>query len=176
MTSMGSTTTAWLWSDVALIRPARDARRFLDTVSEPAPARTVDLRSVTGEIVRITVFEEPLGWFWRLVENAKVLLALPPGWNSHAAAAVPARSIVTLLNMLEGLTDATPFPSITPLSSGGIQVEWHESDIEVEAVIDETGEASIWYDDSRAGVQDEFTERESFPRFRELVAELTRRT
>ncbi|MFN8575141.1 MAG: hypothetical protein U0132_24015 [Gemmatimonadaceae bacterium] len=163
-----------LYGDSALM--ICDVSAIPDTVSEATPARVIELLSVTGWALRIEFDTEPPLWLLRLVERAKALLELPEGWNGHAAAAVPIQAATTMLMMtVQTLTEASPSPTITPLSDGGIQLEWHEPDMEIEVVIDAQGLAHVWYDDSREGVEDEFTESGDFPRFHELAAELTRR-
>jgi hypothetical protein len=138
--------------------------------------RIVELRPADGGRLRIEIEGEPPAWFWVLLEQVKSLLALAPGWNSHAAAVVPGRAAATLIEIV-GATfdDDTPAPFVTPLASGGLQMEWHEPDLEVEVAIDSTGAAHVWYEDARGSEEGEFTEREHFPRLGLIVAELTRR-
>lgn len=153
-----------------------------DTAAETDLTRTIDIRPTDGGRLRIGISGDPPSWFWRLLDRVKGLLELQPGWNGHSAAPVPGRAAATLLQMAASAFDeTTPQPSITPLSSGGVQMEWHEPDIEIEVLIDAAGTAHVWYEDSRTGEEGEFAERAEsperaeFPRFNGLVDELTRR-
>lgn len=174
----------------SLPRPAIDRRRAAGRVpllrddDKPGDqntlstsARAVELQPADGGILRIATEGEPASWFPALLDQMTSLLALSPGWNGHAAAPVPGRAAATLFELV-GATfdDTTPLPFITPLSSGGLQLEWHEPDLEIEVAIDADGTAHVWYEDTREGAEDEFTERDVFPRLRRIVAELARRS
>ena len=145
-------------------------------VSEEAPSRSVTLQSVTGYKLRLDVFEdEPPAWFWRLVADANALLQLPPGWNSHYAAPVPPDAAATALDIVvRTLLKGAPYPHITPLSSGGLQIEWHESDAEIEAAVDREGVVTVWCKDSQNGTEAEFTDEQGAPRLLDLVGKLVR--
>lgn len=145
-------------------------------VSDDAPSRSVTLQSVTGYKLRLDVFEEePPAWFWRLVADANALLKLAPGWNSHNAAPVPPDAAATVLDIVvRALFNGAPYPHITPLSSGGLQIEWHEPDLEIEVAVDRGGVVTVWCNDSQDGTETEFTEDKGAPRLLDLVDRLTR--
>ena len=143
-------------------------------VSEDAPSRSVTLQSVTGYKLRLDVFEdEPPAWFWRLVAEANSLLQLPPGWNSHNAAPVPPDAAATGLDIVvRALLLGAPYPHITPLSSGGLQIAWHEPDLEIEVAVDRAAAVTVWCSESRTGAELEFAEEQGFPRLLGLVGKL----
>ena len=145
-------------------------------VSDDSPSRSVTLQSVTGYKLRLDVFEEePPTWFWRLVAEANTLLQLPPGWNSHNAAPVPPDAAATALDIVvRALLDGAPYPQITPLSSGGLQIEWHEPDMEIEVSVDRQGGITVWCNDSQSGTEVEFTDEQGSPRLLDLVGRLAR--
>ena len=145
-------------------------------VSEDSPSRSVTLQSVAGYNLRLDIFEEELPtWFWRLVADANSLLQLPPGWNSHNAAPVPPDAAATGLDIVvRALLRGAPYPHITPLSSGGLQIEWHEPSIDIEVTVDREGIVTVWCNDTQTGVETEFTDAVGAPRFLELVGKLVR--
>jgi hypothetical protein len=118
---------------------------------------------------------------WRPEVEVKLaeLLALPAGWNSYAAAPIAPEATQRALALLDA---AMPFngqlPSLVPLSSGGVQIEWHVNGLDIEIEVPAPGErVSVYSEDSRGrwdrdfllGLDDE-------PRLlRELLAELGRR-
>jgi hypothetical protein len=112
---------------------------------------------------------------WRLVEETSALLRLPPGWNSHNAAPVPPDAAVTALDIVvQTLFLGAPYPHITPLSSGGLQIEWHEPGIEIEASVDREGIVTVWCHDSQDGTEAEFVDDEDAPHLLDLVGQLVR--
>lgn len=140
------------------------------------PERVVELRSVTGDRLHIELFEMPPAWLWRMFEHVKELLSLPRGWNSYAAAPVTLAAATALLETVrDAMSDRTPFPHISPLSSGGIQVEWHERDLDIEVAIDEGGHSSMWFEDARTGRAGELPLDRSDDRLRGLLVELADR-
>jgi hypothetical protein len=145
-------------------------------LSDDSPSRSVTLQSVTGYKLRLDVFEEePPTWFWRLVADANALLRLPQGWNSHNAAPVPPDAAATALDIVvRALLTGAPYPHITPLSSGGLQIEWHEPQFEIEATVDREGVVTVWSNDSRSGNDVEFTDEQGAPRLLDLIGKLTR--
>jgi hypothetical protein len=81
-------------------------------------------------------------------------LNLEPGWNSHAAAPpslAAAEASLDVLVMAVGL--AAPAPSLVPLSTGGLQLEWHIGGVDLEAAIEQDGTLAVLYEDSRTGEQ-----------------------
>lgn len=163
--------------EIQFVNPARQRGPASHAmVSDDAPSRSVTLQSVTGYKLRLDVFEEePPPWFWRLVAESNVLLQLPAGWNSHNAAPVPPDAAATALDIVvRALLMGAPYPHITPLSSGGLQIEWHEPDIEIEVAVDGEGIVTVWYDDSQVGTEAEFTDEQGAPRLLELVGRLSR--
>ena len=145
-------------------------------VSDDSPSRSVTLPSVTGYKLRLDIFEEePPTWFWRLVADANALLQLPTGWNAHNAAPVPPDAAATALDIVvRALLKGAPYPHITPLSSGGLQIEWHQPDIEIEVAVDHEGVVTVWCNDFQTGIEEELTDEHGAPRLLDLVGRLIR--
>ena len=73
------------------------------------------------------------------------LLTLPPNWDSYGAGAIDPNVVHDAMNYINGLLGPTsPAPRVIPLSSGGLQVEWHRNGVDLEVVFDR-GEAPFFY-------------------------------
>jgi hypothetical protein len=51
-----------------------------------------------------------------------------------------------------------PTPQIVPSSSGGVQVEWHESGIDLELHVAAPYKCELWFEDHRSGDEPVSTE------------------
>jgi hypothetical protein len=83
------------------------------------------------------VIKIPPQWSWQLEPVKRVLecLSLPPNWNSYGGKSPSldtARAAIEFIDMIP--YEDPPRPRVIPLSSGGIQLEWHngERDLEVD--------------------------------------------
>ncbi len=68
------------------------------------------------------------------------LLHLNEGWNSYRARQIEpavAKRAIALLGQILGAS--TPAPAVVPRVRGGIQFEWHGSEVEIEIYISEQG-------------------------------------
>jgi hypothetical protein len=76
-------------------------------------------------------FGQPLpAWFDPLMQGFVDLLTLPPNWNSCGAGAIEQKIVLHAMNFINGLLRPTsPAPRVVPLSSGGLQLEWHRKGI-----------------------------------------------
>jgi hypothetical protein len=91
-------------------------------------------------------------WISPLVEQLEAILGLPEGWNSYGAARIDGKTAVRAVRLLlkvAGLT--TPAPSVVPTPSGGVQLEWHERDIDLEVELTPQGQVSMHYADDLTG-------------------------
>jgi len=80
------------------------------------------------------------------------LMTLPHNWDSYGAGPIDQRLIHEALSMINGLlVPASPAPRIVPLSSGGLQLEWHRRGIDLEIVFDREGPAFFNYRDRTTG-------------------------
>jgi len=76
-------------------------------------------------------------WFDPVMQGFIDLLTLPPNWNSYGAGAIDAKVVHDAMNFINGLLGPTsPAPRVVPLSSGGLQLEWHRQGVDLEVVFD----------------------------------------
>lgn len=104
----------------------------------------------TAELVQfsnqnyITV-EHSIDWMEKAQQRLNHLCSLRNGWDGYRGR--PTRIdvgyfAIQLLQMIASC--ATPEPSIVPLSSGGLQIEWHLEHIEIEITIRAPSDVTVW--------------------------------
>jgi hypothetical protein len=83
-------------------------------------------------------YGQPLpAWFDPAIQGFVDLLTLPPDWDSYGAGAIDPRVVHEAMNLISGLLGpASPAPHVVPLSSGGLQVEWHRKGVDLEVVFE----------------------------------------
>jgi len=83
-------------------------------------------------------YGQPLpGWFDPIMQGFVDVLTLPPDWNSYGAGAIDPKIVLYAMTFMNGLlVPSTPAPRVVPLSSGGLQVEWHRQGLDLEIVFD----------------------------------------
>jgi hypothetical protein len=88
-------------------------------------------------------YGQPLpSWFDPLMQGFIDLRTLPPNWNSYGAGAIDPKVIHVAMTFINGLLGPTnPAPRIVPLSSGGLQLEWHRQGVDLEVVFDRDEQA-----------------------------------
>ena len=76
-------------------------------------------------------------WRYAAMKRLEQLINLPPNWDSYGAKKISPRAAQISLQILDSvMRDTTPQPSIVPVPSGRVQLEWHTKgiDLEVEVV------------------------------------------
>lgn len=105
-------------------------------------------------------------WFDSLMQGFVDLLTLPENWDSYGAAPIVPTIINEALSLMNGLLGPTsPAPRVVPLSSGGLQLEWHRKGMDLEIIFDRD-EAPFFY--LRNRVSGEESEH-ALPQDRELL-------
>lgn len=91
-------------------------------------------------------FGQPLpAWFDPLMQGFVDLLTLAPNWDSYHAGMIDQKLIGDAMNFIHNiLTPTNPAPRVVPLSSGGLQLEWHRNGVDLEVVFDR-GEQPFFY-------------------------------
>ena len=76
-------------------------------------------------------------WLGAVHQRIKELLELRPNWDGYGGRRIDFRRAQLALDVLSAvMTEKTPIPDIVPGSDGGVQLEWHcgQVDLEVEAL------------------------------------------
>jgi len=99
---------------------------------------------------------QPLpAWFDALMQGFVDLFTLPHNWDSYGAGPIDPRVVHDAMNLTNSLLGPTsPAPRVVPLSSGGVQLEWHRQGIDLEIVFDRDGRPFFYYRNRVTG--DEF--------------------
>jgi hypothetical protein len=111
----------------------------------------------TGSPRRISIrrLERTGSWpqsFVKSTEAVVELLKLPAGWNSYAAKVIAPQNAVQAIRFLADFVGPdTPQPAVVPRVQGGIQIEWHTMDIDIEVYIDAPGKIRWFAERAQAG-------------------------
>lgn len=87
-----------------------------------------------------------------IVEKVSKLLRLPENWDSYGSCTIKpevgAFSIFLAASLLRPNMSA---PSIVPIHNGGIQLEWHQNQADLEIAINEPYKGEVYFFDQRSG-------------------------
>ncbi len=99
---------------------------------------------------------KPPRWMKRVVDRLEHLVNLPVGWNGYGAPSIAPDAAAAALNVVVALDRGDDLlPSIVPTQDGGVQLEWHRGDIDLELEIDASGSVDLWYMDESTGKERE---------------------
>lgn len=119
-------------------------------------------------------YGQPLpAWFDPLMQGFIDLLTLPPDWNSYGSGQINPKLVHEAMNFVAGLLGAgSPPPRVVPLSSGGLQVEWHRKGIDLEVVFDRDAQPAFEYRDRVNGQESEHALPEEIGLLRSMIKDL----
>ncbi len=102
-------------------------------------------------------YGQPLpAWFDPLMQGFVDLRTLPPNWNSYGAGSIEERLLNNAMNFVASLLGPnSPAPRVVPLSSGGLQLEWHRQGIDLEVVFDRDEQPFFHYEERANGCESE---------------------
>jgi hypothetical protein len=116
----------------------------------------------------------PPVWFESAVGRVNEFLRLPENWDGYGARTVKLDWVVEALRLaLEIIRSDTPPPSFGPTTSGGIQFEWHENEIDLEVEVESLSEFAVYYLNDRTGEERELTLRHDLRDLVRFVDELS---
>ncbi len=119
-------------------------------------------------------YGQPLpAWFDPLVQGFVDALTLPPNWDSYQARTIDPQIVHEAMNFINAvLAPTSPAPRVMPLSSGGIQLEWHRNGIDLEVVFDVGEEPFFYCRNRRNGDEAEHSLPESVAALKLILASL----
>jgi hypothetical protein len=96
---------------------------------------------ITGEVP---------AWLKNTVDRLSTLSQLRNNWDSYGALPIGLTAHLSAAQLL-GLvmSDDIPQPDIVPTTSGGIQIEWHTANIDLELEIAANGHLSVFFEDAQ---------------------------
>lgn len=87
--------------------------------------------------IEFEINEEQPDWLIGWMQKASQLLNFPPNWDTYRSQPINPDAIVGAINFL--LTNAQqmaiPGPDLIPHRSGGVQLEWHVRDYDLEVLV-----------------------------------------
>lgn len=119
----------------------------------PSPSTLTKIRTdqMDGQVHQLgierrkTLSHQQGDWTGELNSRLNILCALPVGWDGYSGkpvlydlASYGAQILQTIL------TPGAALPSIVPLGTGGLQIEWHEGELDIEITISQPFEADVW--------------------------------
>lgn len=113
-------------------------------------------------------------WARTLEDRLSKLLYLRPDWDSYGAQPIQAKAADQAVTLLLGvMNDRSPTPSVVPTSAGGVQLEWHVQEIDLEIEINPAGNVTAFSRDGRSGIEWEDLLPNALPRLRESISRLS---
>lgn len=84
------------------------------------------------------------GWIEEVLDRARRLSSLPAGWDGHRSRPVSHEALTASLRFIVQLAPhlRTP-PSIVPTVSGGVALEWHRGDLDLEIEFPISGQVMV---------------------------------
>ena len=127
------------------------------------------------DTVSIVSSTEP-EWRGPVLESMRKLLSLGPNWNSYGAEPIDRRAVQSALDLLaETMPPTAPAPQVVPSSRGGLQLEWHLRDIELEVLVLPSELFSVCFEDLRSHTIEEQEPGSDAGLLTKALHELTRR-
>jgi hypothetical protein len=123
---------------------------------------SIPMLSYESFVRRYGVEAEPhtTPWQVEVVRRLSDLRELTPGWDGYRAPALSHGAVSFAIELLgKVMRSRTPLPQLVPSSVGGVQIEWHEKDIDLEIHIAAPYRCELWYQNHRSGevIDQEFT-------------------
>ncbi len=122
---------------------------------EPVPPRLqkVTLRKRGSEIFVVVQASGQLpGPFLKSLETIAALLTLAPNWNSYSAKPIDPRNAVCAIRLVwDLLQPGIAPPLVVPRVRGGIQLEWHTENGDIEIYIDSPDQITFFAEHTESG-------------------------
>jgi len=112
-------------------------------------------------------------WQATIMQGLLETTALRLNWDSYGGLPTSMASISTAFGFLSQVMDGdTPLPSIVPLSDGGVQLEWHRGEVDIEVTFPVTDAPEVYLYDTVTGNEIETTPWSDRQLIRQFIARL----
>jgi hypothetical protein len=113
--------------------------------------------SSRGNTYRIVVTTEPIpAWVEPTISAFIAVQTLPDNWDSYRGKKINRDLMNQSLSVLGSIMGATsPAPSVVPLGDGGLQLEWHRNQQDLEVVFAAEDAPRFFYQNRATGVGQE---------------------
>jgi len=110
---------------------------------------------VTENLVPAALIDNPLPtWVGPTVSGFMRVQSLPENWDSYGGKRIGSDIVIQSLSILGQIMDSvSPAPSVVPLGDGGLQLEWHRNQQDLEIVFTADELPQFYYKDRRAGTE-----------------------
>jgi len=138
---------------------------------EPVPRVVpVHARGVTVNFKYLDSGEPRPAWFMPVLQGFANLATLKDGWDAAGARQIDRATINRALAAIEQLLPiGAPAPSVVPLQSAGLQIEWHRRQRDLEIEFDPSGTVEFYYFDEETGEEYEGPVGPNFVNVREYL-------
>jgi hypothetical protein len=101
---------------------------------------------VSKQPTRLTITKVDGEWRDATFKRLEELVQLPVGWDGYDGLPVNLANAYFALQMLDTVCRTnTPTPQIVPMSDGGLQIEWHTLNEDIEIQVRGPYEVSAWH-------------------------------
>jgi len=132
--------------EIAATTPMRNAAALALALQKPAKKPGVITAAATlGDLTRsielaVSDTDSIPSWLEPAMVSALKLLLLPTNWDLEGGHPIGHPSILAALRALrELMNDGSSLPQWLPTSEGGVQLEWHESKVDLEIEFNSQG-------------------------------------
>ena len=95
---------------------------------------------------------DPAPWVEPTLRTLGNLLVLPAGWDSYDARTLDPSCVLAAWQLLAAvMRDDIPAPAVVPTARGGVQLEWHRNDVDLEIEVVAPREFLVSYETAAAG-------------------------
>jgi hypothetical protein len=136
--------------------------RLVNTRSGVSPRVPVErIVSRTGRGKTVTFKYQDTGnplpnWFDRVLQGFTDLVALPDNWDGEGATRIDREAINRALAAIDLLLPSyAPAPSVVPIHSSGLQIEWHRRGKDLEIEFHPGCHSQFYYFDETSGEEHE---------------------
>ncbi len=173
-TPVGSESAALANEDLMPARAVKTADRAL--LSDERPVR-IKLTLSKGEVMIEGPRQEPR-WLYPSLNALQRVSRLPDDWDSYGGRPIADLAVMgalkALFQVLAHQSRELPAPAVVPTSEGGVQLEWHRGEGDIEIRVSPSGKYSVFLRDPRTqeGIDIEPVGRADFHRVGETIATL----
>ncbi len=99
-----------------------------------------------------TLAGQPAEWVPEVLSRLRALAVLDEGWDGHSALRISPTIVEIAMQLLRRvMLRDTPAPEIVPTVRGGLQLEWHVTDVDVELEVVSPGRYVLSFEDRVSG-------------------------
>lgn len=158
----------------------RDIALFSNQTPSVTTSGGSQTTSAVGKLFRFEAFQRAYGrgeatsvWQSQVLPKICQYLDLPKGWDSYNGQPLKSETGMFVLKILNSvMTPQTPIPQVIPMPDGGVQLEWHENQFDLELYVAAPYECELSFHDHISGVVDSMPLSDDFSIFAKQVRRL----